>query len=110
MNKLKEGVDFNYLIPETEEHTVGVKLLTGKFAGTIYQYGKVGFEEEKDGATYLRFIYNIVESSFDKEELENNMEFKNHLGDILVSILTANLDKGLLDEAGTEYSEEPDSK
>ena len=45
-----------------------------------------------------------------KEELEKNSEFKNYIGDILVNIMSANLDKGLLDEAGTDYSEESDSQ
>ncbi len=110
MRQFKEGVDYNYVIPESEDTTVGIKILTGEFSDTIYQYGKVKLEEEKDGDTYLKFIYNVIESPLNKEELEKNSEFKNYIGDILVNIMSANLDKGLLDEAGTDYSEESDSQ
>jgi len=110
MSQYKEGVDFNYVIPESEETTVGVKLLSGKYIDTVYQYGKVKFEEEKDGAIYLQFVYNVLESPIQKEELEKNMDFKNHIGDILVSIMSQNIDKGIIDEVGTDYSEESDTK
>jgi hypothetical protein len=109
MKQLKEGVDFNYVIPENEGTTVGIKLLTGKFADTVYQYGKVKFEEEKTGDIYLRFIYNVLETTLDKKELEESSEFKNYIGDLLVSIMEQNMEKGIVDEAGTDYSEESDS-
>jgi hypothetical protein len=110
MKQLKEGVDFNYEIPETEETTVGIKLLSGQYIDTVYQYGKVKFEEEKDGAIYLQFVYNVLETPFVKEELETDMNFKNHIGDVLVSIMSNNIDKGIIDEVGTDYSEEPDNE
>ena len=109
MKILKEGVDWNYVIPEDESTTVSVKLLTGKYADTVYQYGKVGFDEQSNGDIYLRFIYNINESSFDKEKLEKDDDFKNYIGDVLVNIMQQNMDKGLIDEVGTDYSEESDS-
>lgn len=110
MKSLKEGVDFNYVIPETEDTTVGIKLLSGKYIDTVYQYGKVRFEEQKDGAIYLQFVYNILETPLAKEELEKSMDFKNHIGDILVNIMSQNIDKGIIDEVGTDYSEEPDTE
>jgi hypothetical protein len=97
------------VIPESEETTVGIKLLSGKYVDTIYQYGKVKFNEEKDGAIYLQFVYNILESPLEKDSLETDIDFKNHIGDILVSIMSENLDKGIIDEAGTDYSEESDT-
>jgi hypothetical protein len=36
--------------------------------------------------------------------------FKNHIGDILVSIMSQNIDKGIIDEVGTDYSEESDTE
>lgn len=110
MKQFKEGVDFNYVIPETENTTVGIKILSGEFLNTVYQYGKVKLQEENDGAIYLQFIYNVLETPLNKEELEKNSDFKNYIGDILVNIMSANLDKGLIDEAGTDYSEESDSQ
>ena len=110
MKKYKEGVDFNYVIPEDENTTVGIKILSGKYADTVYQYGKVAFEEEKSGDIFLKFVYNILETQLNKDELEKSGDFKNHIGDILVNIMEQNMDKGLIDEAGTNYSEESDSQ
>ena len=109
MKQYKEGVDFNYVIPENEGTTVGIKLLTGKYIDTVYQYGKVGFDEQKNGDIFLKFIYNIIETPLNKEDLEKNDDFKNHIGDVLVNIMSQNIDKGIIDEVGTDYSEESDS-
>ena len=108
MNELNEDIDWAYIIPKDEGTTVHIKILKGKFKDVTYQYGKVGFDEQKDGSVFLKFIYNIIESSTPKEELEQNEEFKNHIGDILTSIISKNLDKGINYEAGTDYFEEPD--
>ena len=110
MKTYKEGIDFNYVIPETEGTTVGIKLLTGEYSDTVYQYGKVKFEEEKDGAIYLQFVYNVLETPLDKNSLEKDMNFKNFIGDILVGIMSQNMDKGIIDETGTDYSEESDTE
>jgi hypothetical protein len=108
MKTFKEGVDFNYVIPEDEQTTVGIKLLTGQYKDVTYQYGKVKFEEEKEGDIYLKFIYNVIESPY--EGLNEDLSFKNYIGDILVSIISENVNKGMIDETGTDYFEEPDSK
>ena len=108
MQTLKEGVDWNYVIPEVEGTTVSIKLLTGKYSDVLYQYGKVGFEEQKNGDTYLKFVYNVLESPI--QSLETNEEFKNYIGDVLVNIISQQLEKGLIDEVGTDYSEESNSE
>lgn len=106
MKTLEEGIDWLYLIPESEDTTINLKLLTGPYKDTIYQYGKVGFDEAEGGDVYLKFVYNIVETTHDKEVLEKDLDFKNYIGDILVNIMSQNLDKGINDEVGTDYSEE----
>jgi hypothetical protein len=109
-NELKEGIDWIYLIPENEETTVNLKLLSGEFKETIYQYGKVGFEPADNDEVYLKFVYNIVETPYDKESLESSLVFKNHIGDILVNIMAQRMEEGLQDEVGTDYSEESDTE
>lgn len=110
MRQLKEGVDWNYIVPEDKGTTIHLKLTSGPYSDTIYQYGKVQTEESEDGALYLKFIYNIVETSLNKNELEKSEDFKNYIGDVLVNIMSQNLEKGTIDEAGTSYSEEFDSE
>lgn len=108
MREFKEEVDYTYIIPSNEGTTVHLKLLTGPYVDTVYQYGKVKFDEEKNGDIYLRFVYNVVESPLEKAELEGSLDFKNYIGDILVNIMSQDANKGIIDEAGTSYIEESD--
>lgn len=105
---LKESVDWEYIFPEDKDTTVNIKILKGEFKDVVYQYGKVRFEKGEGDDIFLAFVYNIVESPFE-QPLETNDKFKNEIGDILVTILESNLNKGILDEVGTDYSEESDS-
>ena len=109
MKKLLEGVDYAYIVPSDKETTVHLKILNGIFKDTIYQYGKVKFDEDKEtGDIYLRFVYNIVETPLDADQLEKDLNFKNKIGDILVSIMEQN--QGIQDEIGTDYIEESDQE
>lgn len=106
MRQLSEGKDYEFIVPEDKGTTIHIRIKEGVYKDTKYQYGKVAFDEQSDGAVYLKFIYNIVESNSNKEELEKDEDFKNYIGDILVNIMSQNLDKGIIDEAGTSYFEE----
>ena len=110
MRQLKEGKDWIFIIPEDEGTTIHLKLTSGEYKDTVYQYGKVQTEESPDGSLYLKFVYNIVETPFDKEALEKSDNFKNYIGDVLVNIMSQNLEKGTIDETGTSYSEESDNE
>jgi hypothetical protein len=110
MRQLSEGKDWEYIIPEDKGTTINLKLTSGDYINTIYQYGKVKVEEASDGAMYLKFVYNIVETPYNKEELEKSEDFKNYIGDVLVNIMSQNLEEGIIDEAGTSYSEESDNE
>jgi hypothetical protein len=109
MKKLTEGIDYSYIVPSDKETTVHLKILNGIFKDTVYQYGKVKFDEDKEtGDIYLRFVYNIVETPLNAEELEKDLNFKNKIGDILVNIMEQN--QGIQDEIGDSYIEESDQE
>lgn len=110
MQTLNEGKDWEYIIPEDDGTTIHLKLLSGKYTDTVYQYGKVKVEEVPNGDVYLKFVYNVVESPLNKEQLEEDQDFKNHIGDVLVSIMSKNIEEGKIDEIGTDYSEESDKE
>lgn len=90
----KEGVDYTLVIPETQNDKIDVKLLSGEFSGVIYNYGKVAVEEnQEDESAHLVFEYEVIDSS-GLENLEESAEFKNYIGDILVSMIMKNLPSG----------------
>lgn len=108
MRTLEEHVDWTYDIPEDVNENLHIKILSGEFADTVYQYGSVSVEEEKNGDVFLKFIYNVRESPLDKDGLEKSMDFKNFIGDILVNIMTEKIEKGLKDETRTNDFEKSD--
>jgi hypothetical protein len=84
--------------------------LEGPYKDTVFQYGKVKFEEKND-LLYLQFAYDVIESSVKKpSKLEKDESFKNYIGDLLMEIMTGNLDQDIIDETRTNDIEESDSE
>jgi hypothetical protein len=50
----------------------------------------------------------VLESTVDKpRKLEKDDKFKNYIGDLLVEIMSGNMEQDIIDEAGTSDTEEP---
>lgn len=105
-----EGLDYCYIYPKDDGASVHIKLLEGPYKDTIFKYGKVKFKEE-DGQMYLLFGYDVLESTVSKpKKLEKNDTFKNYIGDLLVEIMSANMEQDIIDETGTDNSPELDTQ
>ena len=103
---MTEGVDYSYTFPENDPKSIHIKLLSGAYAGTVYKYGKVKFKEENE-QVYLIFGYDVIESTVDKpKKLEKDEDFKNYIGNLLTEIMSSNIEQEVLDETGTNDSEE----
>jgi hypothetical protein len=103
---MTEGTDYCFIYPKDDQETVHVRLLDGKYKDTVFKYGKVKFEE-RQGNVYLLFAYDVLESPIDKpKKLEKDTDFKNYLGDLLVEIMSGNLEQDIIDETGTSDTEE----
>jgi hypothetical protein len=82
--------------------------LDGKYKDTVFKYGKVKFKEEND-QVYLLFAYDVIESTVDSpKKLEKDMDFKNYLGDLLVEIMSSNVEQEVIDETRTNNIKESD--
>jgi hypothetical protein len=103
--KMVEGVDYCFIYPKEDEETVHIRLMEGPYKDTIYKYGRVGFEE-KNEQVYLQFKFDVIESSIQKKKLEKNNDFRNYIGDLLVEIMSSNIEQEIIDETGTIDSEE----
>jgi hypothetical protein len=76
--------------------------LEGPYKDTIFKYGKVKFEE-KDEQMYLLFGYDVLESTVSTpKKLGKDADFKNHIGDLLVEIMSSNIEQEIIDEVGTD--------
>lgn len=103
-----EGLDYCFIYPKEEKDIAHIKLLTGTYKDTLFKYGKVSFKEEMDSVRLL-FAYYVLESPVMKpKKLENDPAFKQFAGDLLVELMTANLDEDIIDETGTNDTEAPD--
>ena len=105
---MTEGIDYCFIYPKDDASAVHIKLLDGPYKDTTFKYGKVKFEE-KDGQMYLLFAYDVLESIVDKpKKLEKDTTFKNYIGDLLVEIMSGNMEMDIIDETGTDDITQPD--
>ena len=101
--------DYEVLFDEyKDEKLARIKLTSGRWDGIIYNYHTIRFiEEEKDQAV-LRFEYDVVSTPEDMNvgalTKEDKLEFENHLGDILVSII----EEAATNETGTDNTKQSD--
>jgi len=100
-----EGIDYCFIYPKDDKDTVNIKLLEGDYKDTIFKYGKVKFEE-KNNEMHLLFAYDVLQSTVDKpRKLEKNEDFKNYIGNLLVELMSANMETEIVDETGTSDTE-----
>ena len=103
-----EGLDYCFIYPKDDTTAVHIRLLDGKYKDTVFKYGKVKFKEENE-QVYLLFAYDVIESTVDSpKKLEKDMDFKNYLGDLLVEIMSSNVEQEVIDETGTDNIKKPD--
>ena len=101
-----EGLDYCFIYPKDDKSAVNIKFLEGPYKDTIFKYGKVKFEE-KNEQMYLLFAYDVLESTVSKpKKLEKDDKFKNYIGDLLVEIMSSNIEQEVFDETGTIDSQE----
>ena len=100
-----EGVDYCFIYPKDDGTSVHIRLLTGPYKDTVFKYGKVKFEE-KNNDVYLLFRYDVLESTVMKpSKMERDEQVKNYLGDLLVELMSSNLEQDIIDETGTDDTE-----
>jgi len=100
---MEEGIDYSFLIPEYDPEIVHIKLLSGGYQGVVFNFGKVGVEEE-DGKMYLQFTHDIVE--YNKFDDLDSIEFRDFIGNILIAIMANSAGQEIVDESRTSNTEE----
>jgi hypothetical protein len=101
-----EGINYCFIYPKNDGTAVHIKFLDGPYKDTVFKYGKVKFKEEND-QVYLLFAYDVLESPVKKpKKLEKDGDFKNYIGDLLVELMSENMEQDIIDETGTDDSQE----
>lgn len=123
-----ESDEFCFSEREGEENWV-IHIKKGKWADTYYKYGRVTMEPP-EGLTWedlenmgdeevtplLSYNYGLIESPFDLEELVNDTEFNEYVGEILAHVINDAFEKGdykigdkNASESGNDNTEDTDS-
>jgi len=103
---MKNGIDFVYEYSDLNLFHTRVKILTGKYAGIILEFGSSILAQVGDKNTFT-FDYTLFEvpDQFHSPRLRTEGEFNQFLGYLLVDVIsTRNSDpkeKEKLDEAAT---------
>ena len=89
-NLVKRIPDYRVLDDEGQSY---VEISTGQYAGCLYKYGKLELPEEGEKNLILSFDYAIIQSSPNRGlrgvNLDDDLSFKETIGDILVDIITS---------------------
>jgi len=69
----------------------GIKLVGGEWDDVVITYGKVTIKENKEsGLATLAFSYHVEDpNTFQPDQLEQSVDFKNYLGDVLSHIINS---------------------
>ena len=91
------------------EQFYALRITEGEYENVIFTIGKVGFvENEEQTECTLKYDFKIdkVPESYNIKELNDNIDFKNTVGDILVSLLeeSSKIDAEKPKETDTEQS------
>jgi hypothetical protein len=89
------------VVENPNEDDAGIEILEGEYKGLVYQYGKVQFVEGKNHLNFQRTIRRVPKKGGTVEELNNNEELEQIMGDILVE---------LIDEQRKKENEQRDTK
>ena len=75
-------------VQKEEDDFSCIKITEGKYKDIIFHYGKVGFakDENPDGTLPMKFDYTVRQNPGELE-LDNNKEFINYIGDLLIELL-----------------------
>jgi hypothetical protein len=85
METLKEGYDYIFAEDDSSS-TAAVVLTRGPYSGVAYAYGEVQVKEQ-DGHAVLKYDYNVLKNP---KDVAIDESFKNHIGDVLISIIENN--------------------
>lgn len=84
---------FYRVVENPYETEAGIEIMEGEYQGIIYQYGKVEFVEGKPELNFQRTIRKWDDKKWKLEELEQNEDLNNIMGDILVELIQTQIKK-----------------
>lgn len=81
-----EFEDYTFVEGQEEEQWT-IRLKTGEYKDTFYQYGKIRVHESDTNDPVLKFSYKVLESNSNIEEISADEGFLNYISAVLQHIL-----------------------
>ena len=88
-----ENTDYIFIDDPTNDKIYAVKILSGQYSNVIYKYGKISLREEAENdVCRLCYAYKIIykPENLGTIDLDEDLSFKNYIGDVLNDILSNN--------------------
>jgi hypothetical protein len=85
-----DGDDYTFVEGQDQEQWT-IRLKTGEFKDTFYQYGKIKVHESKNEDPILKFSYKILEADGDIDSISADRNFLDHISAVLKHILEDSL-------------------
>jgi len=79
---MKQSVDYE-LTPDDKDDVWNIRIMTGEFIETVFQFGAVSVTEDGENMSYSLTLV----SSPDEDLTVDNTEFQDYCGKILISLL-----------------------
>lgn len=80
------------VVENPHEKDAAIEIIDGEWKDLVYQYGKVEFVEGKNHLNFERTIRRLPEGG-NMDELLNNSELNNLMGDILVELMQEQIER-----------------
>ena len=80
------------VVENPNEKDAGIEIISGEWEGLVYQYGDVQFVDGKPHLNFQRTIRRLPEGA-DMDDLLNNKELENLMGDILVELIEEQIER-----------------
>ena len=80
------------VVENPHEKDAVIEIIDGEWKDLVYQYGKVEFVEGKNHLNFERTIRRLPEGG-NMDELLNNSELNNLMGDILVELMQEQIER-----------------
>jgi hypothetical protein len=90
INRLSEGIDYEFVPAPSDEQAWQVRMLTGPFPETIVQFGQLTVDGKQEA---IHFDFTIVETPQSDLDISNE-DLQQCLGSVLFYILEDSLSKG----------------
>jgi|TARA_B110000858_G_scaffold2888_1_gene3351 hypothetical protein len=90
INRLSEGVDYEFVPAATDDQAWQVRMLTGPFPETVVQFGQLRVDGTEES---IHFDFSIIETPQSDLDISNE-ELQQCLGSVLFYILEDSLTKG----------------